>query len=274
MKDCLKKVEQVLDFEPDPSFARRARIIFEDLDLKGKEKVLEVGCGRGFYLKTLKSVWPGLEVTGVDLNQKYLEKAKEFIGELRVDLRLADATRLPFEDKTFDRIIASEVLEHIPDDQKAISEMYRVLKPGGIVMVTVPNKNYPFFWDPANWVLERLFNRHLPSNIWWLSGIWADHERLYIEDELITKLKKAGFKIEKNWRATRFCFPFSHFLLYGIGKNLVEKGLLPEMNRFSVKNSGSILKEIMLWPMKKIDSCNKVTSGYRTSVNLTFKLIK
>ncbi len=159
----------------------------------------------------------------------------------------ADATNLPFSDKTFDRVIASEILEHIPNDQKAISEIYRVLKPGSIAMITVPNKNYPFFWDPLNWLLERIYSWHVPSNIWWLAGIWADHERLYDENGLKNKLEKVGFKIEKVWYSTHFCFPFSHFLLYGIGKNLVEKGLAQNFSRFSKTLHGSIFKEIVLF---------------------------
>lgn len=277
LEEHLKEIDQILKGEPDPAFARRARIIFGNLDLKGKEKVLEIGCGRGFYLKTLKSIWPDLEITGVDLNRKYLKRAKEFIGDLRVNLKEANATKLPFADKTFDRIIASEVLEHILEDEKAISEMYRVLKPGGIALITVPNKNYPFCWDPANWVLERVFSWHIPSNIWWLAGIWADHVRLYDEKELRDKMEekdKTRFKIEKIWHATHYCFPFSHFLLYGIGKNLVEKGLFPEVNRFAGDKKKSSLSRILLWPIKRIDILNNGVDEQKSSMNLVFKAVK
>lgn len=296
MKDYLKKVNEVLKREPDPAFARRARIIFDNLDLKGNEKLLEIGCGRGFYLKTLKTVWPELKITGVDINQSYLEQAKDFIGNLeeklkdnlkeslKIELKIADATDLPFKDKTFDRIIATEILEHIPDDQKAISEMYRVLKPGGIVMVTVPNKNYPFLWDPLNWILERVFNWHIPANIWWLAGLWAGHVRLYGEKELRDKMstfakasadkEKRGFKVEKIWRATHDCFPFSHFLLYGVGKNIVEKGLLKPLNRFSGNGKQSLIGKIFLWPVKKVDSFNRDDSGNIASVNLIIRAFK
>lgn len=274
MKGYSKEIDQILEREPDLAFARRARIIFENLDLIGEEKVLEVGCGRGFYLKTLKSVWPDLDVTGVDVNQKYLDNAREFLRGLDVKLIKGDATRLPFKSQAFDRIIASEVLEHIPDDKKAISEMYRVLKPGGIAMITVPNKNYPLCWDPANWVLERLFDRHLPSNIWWLSGIWADHVRLYNEKELRDKMEKKGFKIEKVWSATHFCFPFSHFLFYGVGKNLVEKGLAKGYNRFGLMQKKSCFAVSLLWPLRRIDRLNDKDQKYASSVNIVLKLEK
>ncbi|PIV00992.1 hypothetical protein COS54_01870 [Candidatus Shapirobacteria bacterium CG03_land_8_20_14_0_80_39_12] len=275
MKDYLIKVDNILPREPDPAFARRARIIFANLDINGNEKILEIGCGRGFYLKTLKEVWPKLEVTGIDLNLEYLKKAEEFVGELKVNLRVADATKLPFEDKTFDRIIATEILEHIPDDQKAIAEIYRVLKPGGMVMITVPNINYPFLWDPLNWTLERFFRTHIPSNVWWLAGIWADHVRLYDERELKNKIEKKRFKIEKIWHSTRYCFPFCHFILYGIGKNLVEKGLFKNYNRFIFQNNPSLMKKILLFPIRWIDSKNiNINDQNCSSVNLIFKAKK
>lgn len=276
MKDYLKKIEPFLESEVDPAFARRARIILENLDLTGNEKILEVGCGRGFYLRVLKSVWPVLAITGVDLNPKYLKKAEEFMGELRVDLRVANATKLPFKDKTFDRIIATEILEHIPDDEKAISEMFRVLKTGGTIMVTVPSNNYPFLWDPLNWILERTVGWHLPSNIWWLSGIWADHIRLYDERQLKDKMESNGFKVEKVWYATHYCFPFAHFLFYGIGKNLVEKGIFPDLNRFKQEKKQTKLFLFVTSVLRKIDIKNDSVPIYKnqSSMNLCFLLKK
>lgn len=267
-------INGILCREPDPAFGRRARIILENLDLSGKEKILEIGCGRGFYLKTLINLWPNLMITGLDLNEKYLNIARQFVNNQKVKLIQGDAISLPFANQSFGRIIATEILEHIPDDQKAISEMYRVLKPGGIAMITVPNKNYPFFWDPLNWLLERIFNCHIPAHIWWLAGLWADHQRLYNKDDLKTKLTQAGFKIEENWQATHFCFPFAHFLLYGIGKNIVEKGLLKSFNRFKIKPKRSWLNLIFLWPLRKIDQQNEKNQNFSSSVNIILKIIK
>jgi len=274
MKNYLKKIDRILEFEPDPAFARRARIILGNLDLNGNEKILEVGCGRGFYLRALKEVWPGLEIVGVDINQKYLTVAKCFLNDLKIKLVRANATNLPFENKTFDWVIVTEILEHLADDRKAILEIFRVKKPQGGVIVTVPNKKYPFFWDPLNWVLENFFNWHIPSKIWWLAGIWADHFRLYGEKELRDKFEKSGFKVEKVWRSTRYCFPFSHFLFYGIGKNLVEKGFLRPFNRFEKDQQGLWLNKLLLWPVRAIDRLNSKDKNCsaKASVNLIFKL--
>lgn len=274
MKNYSSQANQVLEREPDPAFKRRSKFILENLNLKGKEKILDVGCGRGFYLKILSDFKLGLDLYGVDLNSKYLQIAEKFIKDESVNLTKSDICNLPFKDDYFDRIIASEILEHIPDDQRAISELLRVLRPGGIVLITVPNKNYPFFWDPLNWTLERLLNWHIPSNIWWLAGLWADHERLYEKGNLENQLVEAGFKIEKNWLTTRYCLPFSHFLLYGIGKNLVEKGYFSSFNRFSTTVKDSILRRLFLWPIKKIDSFNDKKVNNNPSVNIIFKVRK
>lgn len=273
MKNYLKKVKEILALEPDPAFARRAKIVFQNLELCPGQKVMDLGCGRGFYLKTLAAFNLELRLYGVDLNSKYLKLAAKIVPRKALSLVKAEATALSFRDNFFDRVIASEVLEHIKDDQKALGEIYRVLKEGGIAMITVPHKNYPFCWDPLNWTLERLFNWHIPSNIWWLAGLWADHLRLYTQPELAKKIKQAGFKIEKSWNITHYCFPFSHFLFYGLGKNLVEKGLLRSFNRFSSSPKHSWANKLFLWPIRKVDGLNQEQEAL-ASVNLVFKVRK
>lgn len=228
----------LLAAELDPAFKRRARIILENLNMGGVERVLDLGCGRGFYLSAISQLYPRAEVVGIDSNFKYIEMAKK-ITKGRVIA--GDATKLPFSDDYFDRIICSEVLEHIADDNQVIFEMRRVLKQDGYVLISVPNKNYPFWLDPINYILERKTGYHVPSNIWWLAGIWADHVRLYGETEIIEKLEGAGLKVKRVWRATRWGMILEHFLLYAIGKNIVEMGWLGQFNRFNTRPKNSRL---------------------------------
>ena len=98
---------------------------------------------------------------------------------MAVRLARADARSLPFASGEFDAIVCSEVLEHIVEDGAVLMELNRVLRDGGLLLISVPNRQYPFMWDPLNWMLERVFGTHVPSHIWWLAGIWADHVRLY-----------------------------------------------------------------------------------------------
>ena len=238
--------ETILQNEVDPAFKRRAGLIFSKLLRYRSTTILNVGCGRGFYEYAITQILPDARITGIDINNSYLNMAKELGKNNKITFIKASVYNLPFADSSFDTIIASEILEHLNDDELALREIKRVLKKDGKLFITVPNKDYPFFWDPLNYFLEKLFHTHVPSNIWWLAGIWADHARLYDENDLINKVKKTGFKIKGLIRSTHYCFPFAHFLLYGIGKNLVEKGFLKSFNRFEYSKKKSFLSNLSL----------------------------
>jgi 2-polyprenyl-6-hydroxyphenyl methylase/3-demethylubiquinone-9 3-methyltransferase len=273
MKKFLKHINHSLKTEIDPAFRRRSNIILNQLNIQPIDKVLDAGCGRGFYSQTISTYFPKIQLHSIDINRKYLTLAKKRIKQDNIKFKAASITNLPYPNNYFDKIIASEVLEHIVKEKKAIKEIYRTLKPGGICMISVPNANYPFLWDPLNWTLEKLLHSHVPPHIWWLAGIWADHQRLYSKKELVAKLKNAGFKIKKRWQNTHYCIPFSHFLFYAIGKNLVEKGLLPDFNRFEYKKKQSVVNKIILWPINAVDKLNANNTD-KSSVNLIVKITK
>lgn len=246
MKNCSQKIKQILRTEIDPAYVDRAEIILNNICKVKSKNVLEIGCGRGFYLKALHQIDHNLKITGIDLDEKYLIEARKTIQNDEVNIQRGDANKLLFKDNSFGGIIASEVLEHVPNDDKVLGEIYRVLKKDGVTMISVPNQDYPFLWDPINWLLERLFETHIPADIWWLAGIWAGHLRLYKEDEIIKKIENSGLIIEKVWRTTKYCLPFSHFLFYGVGKNIVERGVLKDFNRFgNNKKEGLLFRTII-----------------------------
>jgi len=115
---------------------------YDLLGLRAGERLLDLGCGFGRH--AFEAARRGAHVVAVDLAPDELETAvATFVamragGELAVDVRTlavrADARRLPFADGAFDRVIASEVLEHIPDDGPALAELARVLRPGGLLL--------------------------------------------------------------------------------------------------------------------------------------------
>lgn len=261
----LKKLKNLLRTEIDPAFAKRAEFIFREVEKYRPKIILDVGCGRGFYLKVISLYTFPQEIHGIDINKTYLEKAIKICSDQRIKIKQGSIYKLPYRDNYFDFIICSEVLEHLSDDKKALLETKRVLKPSGFILITVPNYNFPFLWDPLNWILMRFFNTHINKNIWWLAGIWADHERLYTQEEIIRKTQ-GRFTIEKVELLTNWCWPFAHFILYGVGKNLVEKLNLSQFNRFSFKRKplSSLLAKLLALPSNFMDK--KLPN--RNSVNI------
>lgn len=272
MKNYLS-IDAILQKEVDPAFRRRAEVIIRNLSLKNGDKILEVGCGRGFYGSIIGRFFPKISYTGIDINEAHLQIAKVFARASNVHFRKINATKLPFPDKSFNKIICTEVLEHIENDRLALAELHRVLKPNGIAIITVPNKNYPFFWDPINWVLERFFHTHIPSHVLWFAGIWAYHVRLYGEDELLEKVKNQGFKINGITRTTHFCFPFAHFVL-GIGKNIVDKGFFTSFDRFANSGENSFLLTFVLKMFSFFDKYNDIKTIKKDTsfVNIIIKV--
>ena len=228
-KDVLKFIEH----EIDPAFAERARFICDNIWRHKPARILDVGCGRGFYLKLLSKAAFVKEVVGIDINPSRVREVRDYFpSQTKLTLSCGSANQLPLKAESFDCVICSEVLEHLKDDAGAVNEIKKVLRPQGLLVVSVPNMDFPFLWDPLNWILMRFFETHLPSHIHWLGGIWADHERLYAAEELKHLIEKRFEILDLN-KVLSWCWPFSHHLLYGVGKNLVFGLKLRNLNRFS-----------------------------------------
>lgn len=228
------KLNQALTTAGDMALKRRARNVVEGLELKDGDKVLEIGCGNGYYLSLLNRLGMKLNLVGIDNVQMALDDAKKFISDSKVKLFYADAAKLPFSNNMFDKIVMSEVIEHVQNERTTLNEAYRVLKPEGILTLTTCNVDYPFLWDPLNWVLQHFFNTHIRSGFW--AGIWNQHTRLYKIVQVEKLIKSAGFKIDQSEPLTFWCLPFNHYLVNLVAK-LFYAGKLPRsiskgMNKF------------------------------------------
>jgi SAM-dependent methyltransferase len=147
--------------------------------------MLEVGCGRGITLDRLKKEF-AMNTFGVDIADEAITDAKRE-SLFKHDLRAADVTALPFKDATFDLVVTFDVLEHIADQKKAISEMVRVAKKGGKILIYTINNNQTGTW---NWLLDKLgidvYKR-------------SDHDpKLFLDSKwLESELANSGIKVDQ-----------------------------------------------------------------------------
>lgn len=160
---------------------------FEQFDVKAGERVLDMGCGGGRHAFALYR--RGADVVAFDMDAKELADVAEMFEAMAAEGEVpagATATTvrgtayaLPFEDNSFDKIIAAEVMEHLPEDVRAMEELVRVLKPGGMIAVTVPR------WLPEKvcWALSDQYHE-----------VEGGHVRIYRGDTLKSRL--TGFGLE------------------------------------------------------------------------------
>ncbi len=175
------KKAQIWGSEPEffgPLHYFRESLIIAYLDASIREgEILDVGLGSGSL--SFRLVARGFKVKGIDLSAGFVKYVNQKIKEMGIERQLAvrkdDATRLNFENNSFDGIVCGEVLEHIENDFLAIREMNRVLKKGGICVMTVPAN--PGLWD--------------------FSDEWAGHYRRYQKSELKALLENNGFKVDR-----------------------------------------------------------------------------
>ena len=117
---------------------RRVGMLKEKLE--PGSRVLELGCGTGYFTREL--VDTGAEITAIDISPDLLGEARKEIRSSNVEFRVDNAYELSFGNGSFDHVIGSSVLHHL-EIREALSEMYRVLKPGGQVAFTEPNMMNP-----------------------------------------------------------------------------------------------------------------------------------
>lgn len=154
---------------------RRLQMILDAAGERVNGRMLENGCGVGMYVEKLA---PHVkEIIGLEYDFERARQAGQLAARLtNAEVIRAAGERLPFPEHSFSLILSHEVLEHVQDDRLAVSEMARVLEPGGRMVIFVPNRGYPFethgiYWKGhyrfgniplVNWLPRRLRNRLAP----------------------------------------------------------------------------------------------------------------
>ena len=174
---------------------------FDRLRIGPSSKVIDVGCGAGRH--AFEAYRRGADVVAFDRDESELRSVDTILramgetgeapAEASAKVVVGDALKLPYADETFDCVIASEILEHIPSDEAAIAELIRVLKVGGTLAVSVPR-----------WLPERV--------CWLLSDEYhsneGGHVRIYRASELRGKIAGGGMELTHTHHAHAQHSPF------------------------------------------------------------------
>jgi SAM-dependent methyltransferase len=192
-------------------FVGRRRIVFELIQyyIPRPARVLDAGCGTGYTARELARFG---EVSAFDT----APQAVAYAAARRLAVKQGEVTAIPYADGEFDLVTALDVLEHVEDDRQALAELLRVLKPGGILILTVPA--YQFLWSPHDEVNH--------------------HKRRYTAGELRRKTQEAGFHVLKlSYYNTALFIPIALARLF---RRLFPAGREEDRSDFSLVNRGMV----------------------------------
>jgi Methylase involved in ubiquinone/menaquinone biosynthesis len=163
-------------------------------ELINNKKVLDIACGEG-YGSNLMAV-NATYVTGIDINEEIITKAREKYKRPNLEFLQGNAEKLPFDDNSFDIVVSFETIEHLENHQALFSEIKRVLKPDGILIISTPNK---LFYSDKNGYVNPFHKKELYLNEF--KELLAKHfinykvySQTYINGSLIREIDSESIK--------------------------------------------------------------------------------
>jgi arsenite methyltransferase len=181
--EAAKTLERV--YQTPDVLAQRARF-HQLLSLRPGERVCDVGVGPGLLsFEMAQTVGEKGRAAGIDRSDAMLDMTRTRCSELDwTDFRESDATKLPFEDESFDAVVSTQVYEYVPDMASALAEVHRVLRPGGRVLILDTD------WDSVVW------NTNDRARMQRVMLAWDDHlHDPHLPATLGPKLSAAGFAV-------------------------------------------------------------------------------
>jgi len=216
-------------------FVARRKLVCEFVDhllLPDHSRLLDVGCGTGANLKAFSNTF---ERVGIDMSSAALDFCKERGLESLVQ---AKVEKSGLEGNTFDVVTALDMLEHVDDDMAALRELWRVARPGGFLLITVPA--FGFLWSEHDEALH--------------------HRRRYTAAELESKLVASGFHV---LRISYFLASlFVPVLAFRIVQNLTKRGIEPQATHVSLPPwANAVIVRLLDWERKVLRLVDKLPFG-------------
>jgi ubiquinone/menaquinone biosynthesis C-methylase UbiE len=208
----------------EPQLRDRHKLAFDWLPA-GCQRVLDGGCAFGYGTAPLTA--KAGQVCGCDPNPELIVRAKESYPAISFETCPLEKT--PYDAESFDAVILTDVLEHVADEQATLNELFRVLKPGGCLIITTPHKGLFAFMDSDNyaWHLRTRFPR-LYRRLFRMKhgrdpspkvGYESKH-RHYDLDDLVGLLENSAFQrhyeVERVFRGGLFCYAVTSNLFEGL----------------------------------------------------------
>lgn len=141
--------------------------------------ILEIGCGSGYGTRLIQRYFQPTKIEAVDLDPRMIVLARKRVQDPTISFRVGSATKLPFKSNTFDAVIEFGIIHHIPNWKKAVEELYRVLTPGGELLLE----------DLSAETFET------PLGKWYKRFLDHPYKKMYRRDEFIDYLQSVGFQI-------------------------------------------------------------------------------
>lgn len=223
MKKYFYKLRYLVDEKEWRAKAKR-KLIFQFFQKyfpkdNGKIKVLDYGCGSGVLQIEFEKNFPNVEAYGIDNSKEAIEFCHKR-GIRRV--KYYKGLRIPFNNKSFDVVVAMDVLEHIKDDLKSLKEIKRVLKKNGLGIFLVP--------------------AHM--SLWSKRDLELKHFRRYDYLELEAKAKKVGFRIIKS-KNIDFAIYFIFWIIHALAKK--KKGVSSISFKTALAEEAKLINNLLYW---------------------------
>lgn len=165
------------------------RNVLSEIETLGPARLIDIGCGPGGFLCAVQKRFPAIALSALDLSEEMVRETGERLGSSAI-VTVGDAEKMPLQSEQYDVVTCNMSIHHYPHPQDAVNEMYRILAPGGTLLLNDMDCAAPIR-ALANWVFPRLPGGDV---------------KMYTRQEITDMLQKAGFERWEYRKISPFSF--------------------------------------------------------------------